>query len=79
MRKLIERIRTKLLIRRVRRDLEWLGYDFGDLTDEEFAERLERAGRIMGRALNDIAVSTEQMGNALRQVGKAYATALEKQ
>ncbi len=62
----------KLLIRRLRNNLKWLGYDFGHLSDEEFARRFERAGRVMARAANEAAVTVEQMGNALKRMAAAY-------
>ncbi len=68
MRRLIERIRMKLLIRRLSHDL--------NLTEEEVIRRLELIARDAARVSIEGGVTTEQMGNAIRRLGKA-AIALE--
>ena len=71
-RELIEQIRMRLLIRRMRNNLEFFGYDVSHLNDQELLDLVGLAGQKLARAANDAAVSLEQMAEIVTKMATAF-------
>lgn len=70
-RDLIEQIRMRLLIRRVRKNLEFFGYDVSHLTDQQLLDSIGLAGHHLARASREAGVSMGQMAEAWTNVAAA--------
>lgn len=71
-RDLVEQIRMRLLIRRMRKDLEFFGYDISNYTDQELLSLVGLMGRNLAQASREAGVSLEQMAASLTNVAAAF-------
>ncbi len=71
-RELVNKIRMRLIIRRMRKDLEFFGYDISNYTDQELLSLVGLMGRNLARASREAGVSLEQMAASLTSVAAAF-------
>ena len=62
----------RLIIRRMRKDLEFFGYDISNYTDQELLSLVGLMGRNLARASREAGVSLEQMAASLTSVAAAF-------
>ncbi len=71
-RELVEEIRMRLIIRRMRNNLEFFGYDVSQFTDQQLLDLVGLLGRNLAEASRDAGVSLEQMAASVTNMAAAY-------
>lgn len=72
VRGLVEEVRMRLLIRRLRKDLGFFGYDVSRFTDQELLDLVGLMGDKVAQASREAGVSLEQMAAILTNVAAAF-------
>jgi hypothetical protein len=68
---LVKEIRMRLLIRRMRKDLEFFGYDVSGFTDQQLLDQLGLASHRFAEAALAAGVSLETMAGMITNVAAA--------
>jgi CHAD domain-containing protein len=71
-RQLIEEIRMRLLIRRIRKDLEFFGYDVSHFTDQQLLDQVGLLGHHLADASRVAGLSLEQMAANVTYMAAAF-------